>query len=202
MREAERNLAAATAQIGVAKAQLYPALNLSGSLDTAAGGVGGLFESITGSLFAGLTQSIFNGGRLKAQVRSSQAAAEGALAAYKSSVLTALEDIENALVALSAAQERERQFAIAFDAANASALLARSQYRTGLTDFTTLNTQEAALVSARNGLVQARSDKATALIALYTALGGGWDSTVTPTAPPPTASSPAGSPPTESPRKN
>lgn len=193
VREAERNLAAATAQIGVAKAQLYPALNLSGSLDTAAGGVGGLFESITGSLFAGLTQSIFNGGRLKAQVRSSQAAAEGALAAYKSSVLTALEDIENALVALSAAQERERQFAIAFDAANASALLARSQYRTGLTDFTTLNTQEAALISARNGLVQARSDKATALIALYTALGGGWDSAVTPTAPPPTASPPTGS---------
>jgi NodT family efflux transporter outer membrane factor (OMF) lipoprotein len=184
VRSAERNLAAATAQIGVAEAQLFPALNISGSLNSSAAGLGGLLDTITGSLFAGLTQAIFNGGRLNAQVRSSRAAAEGALAAYKASVLTALEDVENAIVALNAAQERERQFAIAYDAANASAILARSQYRSGLTDFTTLNTQEAALISARNGLVQARSDKATALIALYVALGGGWDSAVTPTAPP------------------
>ena len=93
-----------------------------------------------------------------------------------------LEDVENAVVALRSAQERERQFAIAYDAANNSAILARSQYRSGLTDFTTLNQQEASLISARNGLVQARSDKATALIALYDALGGGWDATVVPTA--------------------
>ena len=90
--------------------------------------------------------------------------------------------IENAIVALQTAQAREREFAIAYDASSNSALLARSQYRSGLTDFTTLNTQEAALISARNGLVQARSDKATALIALYGALGGGWDASVTPTA--------------------
>jgi NodT family efflux transporter outer membrane factor (OMF) lipoprotein len=184
VRAAERNLAAATAQIGVAKAQLFPALNISGSLDTNAGAIGGLFETITGGLFAGISQAIFNGGRLNAQVRSSRAAADGAFAAYKSTVLTALEDIENALVALQAAQSREQQFLIAFDAANASAILARSQYRSGLTDFTTLNTQEAALISARNGLVQARSDKATALIALYTALGGGWDASAAPAAPP------------------
>lgn len=183
VRAAERNLAAATAEIGVAKAQLFPALNISGSLDTNAPNIGGLFETITGGLFAGISQAIFNAGRLNAQVRSSRAAADGAFAAYKSTVLTALEDTENAIVALQSAQEREQQFAIAYDAANASAILARSQYRSGLTDFTTLNTQEAALISARNGLVQARSDKATALIALYTALGGGWDSSVTPTAP-------------------
>ncbi|MDB5713641.1 MAG: transporter, partial [Sphingomonadales bacterium] len=82
------------------------------------------------------------------------------------------------------AQVREREFAIAYDASNNSAILARSQYRSGLTDFTTLNTQEAALISARNGLVSARSDKATALISLYTALGGGWDPAVTPIASP------------------
>jgi NodT family efflux transporter outer membrane factor (OMF) lipoprotein len=182
VRGAERNLAAATAQIGVAKAQLFPALNISGSLDSSAPGVGGLLDTITGGLFAGLTQAIFNGGRLNAQVRSSRAAADGAFAAYKSTVLTAMEDVENAIVALQTAQERERQFIIAYDAANNSAILARSQYRSGLTDFTTLNTQESALISARNGLVQARSDKATALIALYVALGGGWDSSVVPTA--------------------
>jgi NodT family efflux transporter outer membrane factor (OMF) lipoprotein len=183
VRAAERTLAAATAQIGVAKAQLFPALNISGSLSANAGNFSDVLDTITGGLFAGISQAIFNGGRLNAQVRSSRAAADGAFAAYKSSVLTALEDVENAVMALRTADERSAQFAIAYDAANNSALLARSQYRTGLVDFTTLNTQEASLISARNGLVQARSDRATALIALYAALGGGWDSSVTPTAP-------------------
>ncbi|WP_052223135.1 efflux transporter outer membrane subunit [Novosphingobium malaysiense] len=181
VRAAERNLAAATAQIGVARAQLFPALSISGNIDTNAAAFGSLFETITGGLFAGLSQAIFNGGRLNAQVRSSRAAADAAFAAYKQSVLTALEDIENAVVALDTAQRREREYAIAYDAANNSAILARSQYRSGLTDFTTLNTQEAALVSARNGLVQARADRATALVALYVALGGGWDSEAPPT---------------------
>ncbi len=175
VRAAERQLAASTAQIGVAKAQLLPQFNISGSLDTNAANFGGLLDTITGGLFGGISQAIFNAGRLNAQVRSSRAAADGAFAAYKSSVLTALEDVENAVVALQSAEERERQFAIALDASNNSALLARAQYRSGLTDFTTLNTQESALISARNGLVQARSDRATALIALYDALGGGWD---------------------------
>ena len=183
VRAAERALAAATARIGVAQAQLYPALNISGSLSSAAGGFSSLIDTITGNLFAGLSQTIFGGGRLRAQVRSSEAAAEGALAAYRQTVLTALEDVENALVAHDAAQRREREFAVALDAANASALLARSSYRSGLTDFTTLSAQEAALVSARNGLVQARSDKAQALIALYVALGGGWDADASPTHP-------------------
>jgi len=184
IRAAERSLAAATAQIGVSKAQLFPRLTISGSLDANSSDFGSLFDTITGGLFAGISQTIFNAGRLNAQVRSSRAAADGAFAAYRSTILNALEDTENASVALRAATQREEQFAIAYDAALNSALLARSQYRSGLTDFTTLNTQEAALVSARNGLVQARADKAAALIALYAALGGGWDASITPTAPP------------------
>ena len=183
VRSAERSLAAATARIGVAKAKLYPSLNITGSIDTNAGSLTHVLDTITGGLFAGISQTIFDGGTLSAQVRSSRAVADGAFAAYKSSVLTAMEDIENAIVALRSAQERERQFAIALDAANNSAILARSQYRTGLTDFTTLNTQESALISAQNGLVQAQSDKATALVALYVALGGGWNSSTVPVAP-------------------
>ena len=182
VRAAERNLASAVALIGVSKAQLLPSLNIGGSLSAGAGNFSSLLDTITGGLFASIGQAIFNGGRLNAQVRSDRAAADGAFAAYKSTILIALEDVENAVMALRSANEREAQFAIAFDAANISAILARSQYRSGLTDFTTLNTQESSLISARNGLVQARSDKATALIALYTALGGGWDSTTIPTA--------------------
>ena len=183
VRAAERTLAAATAQIGVAKAALYPALAISGNLNTNATSLGGIGDAITGSLFAGLTQAIFNGGRLRSQVRSQEAAADAAFFAYKGTVLTALEDVENAIAALDSAREREAQFRIALDAANNSALLGRLQYRNGLTDFTTLNTQESALLSAQNGLTQARSDQATALIQLYVALGGGWDTTTIPQAP-------------------
>ncbi|MEG3123709.1 efflux transporter outer membrane subunit [Sphingomonas sp. GB1N7] len=175
VRAAERNLAAATAQIGVAKAALYPALAISGSVSTNATVVGSLFDQIAGQLFAGLTQAIFNGGRLRAQVRANEAAAQGSFGLYKSTVLTGLEDVENAVVALDSAQRRAAQFTIALDAANNSAILSRSQYRAGLTDFTTLNTTESSLLTARNGLSQAQSDQATAVIQLYLALGGGWN---------------------------
>lgn len=174
---AERALAAATARIGIAQAQLYPRFNLTGNINTNAGSIGGLFDTVIGSLFAGVTQLIFDGGRARAQVRANEAATDGALAAYKGTVLTALEDVENAVVALSTATAREREFTTALDAANTTALLARLQYRSGLTDFITLNQAESALLSARNGLTQARADKATALVQLYLALGGGWDST-------------------------
>ena len=175
VRAAERALAAATARIGIAKAQLYPALAITGNIDTNATALGSIGRAVTGGLFAGLTQAIFNGGRLRSQVRSAQAATEVALAQYKGTVLTALEDVENALSAYRAAQERQEQFAIALTAANNSAILGRSQYRSGLTDFTTLNQQELTLLSARNGLTQAQADQATALVQLYAALGGGWD---------------------------
>ena len=175
VRAAERALAAATARIGVAKAQLYPALAISGNIQTNATSLGGIGDAITGGLFAGLTQAIFNGGRLRSQVRGSEAAAETALAAYRSTVLLALEDVENALTAYRSAQERQREFGIALDAARTSALLSRNLYRSGLTDFTTLNNQELSLLSAQNGLTQAQADQAAALVALYAALGGGWD---------------------------
>ncbi|HWK35837.1 efflux transporter outer membrane subunit [Sphingomonas sp.] len=181
---AERNLAAATAQIGVAKAQLYPALRITGSLDTNATALSHIGDVITGGLFAGLSQLIFDAGRARAQVRSSEAAADGALLAYKGTVLAALEDVENAIFALRTAREREREYTVALDAANSTAILSRSQYQAGLTDFTTLNQAESALLSARNGLVQAQADQATALVQLYVALGGGWDSTTIPEAPP------------------
>ncbi|WEJ98078.1 MAG: efflux transporter outer membrane subunit [Candidatus Sphingomonas phytovorans] len=183
VRAAERRLAAATAQIGVTEAQLYPALGITGNIGTAAASFGGLADIVTGSLFASLSQLIFDGGRVRSQVRAQRAAAEGALAAYKQTVLTALEDVENALTALQSAKDRQAQFAIALDAAANSAILSRSQYRAGLTDITTLNTNESALLSAQNGLSNARADQAQALVQLYLALGGGWDSNAVPQAP-------------------
>lgn len=184
VRAAERQLAAATAEIGVAQAALYPALAFSGNINTNSSSFGNLGEAITGSLFAGLTQAIFNGGRLRSQVRGARAAADVAFAAYRGTVLVALEDVENALVARRSAEAREREFAVALDAARNFALLSRSQYRAGLTDFTTLAQAEAALLSAQNGLTQARSDAAVATVQLFSALGGGWHPDTVPDAEP------------------
>jgi outer membrane protein, multidrug efflux system len=189
VRAAERNLAAATAQIGVATAQLYPALSIGGSIDAGATALDALLDTITGRLFANIAQTIFDAGRTRSQVRSAQAAADGAFLGYKQTVLTSLEDIENAIVALDSARRREVEFRIALEAASNQAILARMQYRSGLADFITLNQAESALLSARNGLVQAQSDQSTALVALYTALGGGWDSSSVPQAPSPTPTS-------------
>ncbi|MHA6719020.1 efflux transporter outer membrane subunit [Sphingomonas sp. RS6] len=176
VRSAERSLASATAQVGVATAALYPSLSITGSLTTNASAFRTLGDTITGQLFGSLTQTIFDGGRLRSQLRSARASADEAFASYKQTVLTALEDTENAVVSLASAEERSRQYAIALDSANISAILSRSQYQSGLTDFTTLSTAESTLLTARNNLAQAQSDRATALIQLYVALGGGWDS--------------------------
>ncbi|GAA0744174.1 RND transporter [Sphingomonas sp. ABOLD] len=175
VRAAERNLAAASAQIGVSRAQLYPSLSLGGSISSGSSSVRSLLDLITGRAFANVAQTIFDSGRLRSQLRSARAGADGAFYSYKASVLQAMEEIENAIVALQAAREREAAFRTALEAATNQALLARFQYRSGLTDFTTLNQSESALLSAKNGLSQAESEQATALIQLYVALGGGWD---------------------------
>lgn len=183
IRAAERNLASATAQIGVTQAQLYPSFAIGGSIDAGSSALSSLFDVLTGRLFANVAQTIFDAGRTRSQVRSAQAAADSAFLTYKQTVLTSLEDIENAAVALQSAQRRVADFREALDASNNQAILARTQYRAGLTDFTTLNQAENQLLSAQNGLTQARSDQSTALIQLYLSLGGGWDSTTTPQAP-------------------
>ena len=174
VRSAERALAAATARIGVAQAQLYPSLGISGNIGTNATSFSNLFDLITGSVFANVAQLIFDGGRLASQVRSQRAATDAAFAAYKQSVLTALEDVENAMASLTSARQRAAEFRIAFEASNNAAILARSQYQAGLIDFQTLSTSETTLLNARNSLAAAQADEVLAIAQLYNALGGGW----------------------------
>jgi len=174
VRSAERQLAAATARIGVAKAALFPALSIGGNIDTAAARIGKLGDLLTGSLFANITQTIFDAGRRNAQVRSARAGADLAFASYRQTVLNGLEDVENAIQALEAAKARQAELAGALDASNNAAIYARSQYRSGLIDFLTLLQSEQSLLSARDQLASARADQALALVRLYLALGGGW----------------------------
>ncbi|UXC91348.1 efflux transporter outer membrane subunit [Sphingobium sp. RSMS] len=174
VRSAERALAAATARIGVAQAQLYPSLGISGNIGTTSNSFKDLFSLVTGGLFANVAQVIFDGGRLASQVRSQRAATDAAFAAYKQAVLSALEDVENAMASLSSARARKTEFATAYEASNNAAILARSQYQAGLIDFQTLSQSENSLLNARNSLAGAQSDEVLGLAQLYNALGGGW----------------------------
>jgi len=184
VRSAEQQLAAATARIGVAKAALFPALSITGNINTPAARIGGLGDLLTGGLFAGITQTIFDAGRRSSQVRSARAGADLAFASYRQTVLSGLEDVENAIQSLEAAKARQAELEVALDASNNAAIYARSQYRSGLIDFLTVLQSEQALLSARDQLASAQADQALALVQLYLALGGGWQpETITPGTP-------------------
>jgi NodT family efflux transporter outer membrane factor (OMF) lipoprotein len=171
---AERSLAAETARIGVQTAQLYPALRLSGSFSGSATALADLPSAAIGNLVSSITAPIFQGGQIRAAIEGQRASTDAALAAYRSAVLTALEDVENALTSLAAADRRERDVAIAAQAARNAVLYARSQYRAGLIDFQALLESERSLLSSQDSSATARADRATATVQLYKALGGGW----------------------------
>lgn len=175
VRQAEAALLADTARIGVARAQLLPLVRLTGNIGTSSFGIGNLFDVVTGGLFAGVSQLIFDGGRARAQVAGAEAAAQGSLAAWEQTILAALEDVESAAVAMRSARERVQLNGAALEAANNAALLARSQYQAGLIDFQTLLTTENQLLGARNALAASEAERANAFIALNQALGGGWN---------------------------
>ncbi|WP_447931132.1 efflux transporter outer membrane subunit [Sphingopyxis fribergensis] len=173
VRQAEAALLADTARIGIARAQLLPLVRLTGNIGTSSFGIGNLFDVVTGGLFAGVSQLIFDGGRARAQVAGAEAAAKASLAAWEQAILRALEDVESAAVALTAARDRVVLFGTALEAANNAALLARSQYQSGLIDFQTLLTAESQLLGARNALAASEAERANAFIVLNQALGGG-----------------------------
>ncbi len=171
---AEARLAADLDRIGVARAQLYPIARLSGTIGTGAVGVGDLFDIVTGNVFAGLSQLIFDGGRARSQIEASQAIADGSLADWRQSILVALEEVESSAVDLRNGGARVTALTEARDGAQNAALLARSQYEAGLIDFQTLLVTESQLLSTRTAQVNAEAARAQAFISLARALGGGW----------------------------
>lgn len=177
VRSAEASLLSRTARIDGARAQLLPLVRLSGTIGTSSTGLDNLFDLITGNVFGTVSQLIFDGGRTRAQIDGAEAAARGALAAWRLSILGALEEVETSAVDLRKANERVVLFDEALDAASNSAILARSQYQAGLTDFRNLLTSENQLLSARNSQVSAQAERASAFVRLTQALGGGWQPT-------------------------
>jgi NodT family efflux transporter outer membrane factor (OMF) lipoprotein len=173
---AERAVAAEVARIGVAQAELYPALRLGGSLTSTSFTFGDLGRDLVSAIGGSITVPLFQGGQLRARVEGQRAAADAALAGYENAVLQALEDVDNAMQAIIAAQEREQQLEIAQAAAERSVALARTRYQSGLIDFQSLLDAERSLLSTRESRLNARAARAGASVQLYKALGGGWPS--------------------------
>ncbi|HBB41851.1 MAG: RND transporter [Nitrospirae bacterium CG18_big_fil_WC_8_21_14_2_50_70_55] len=177
VRVAERQVAAAAARRGVAQANRYPTLTLSGSLGLQALTVGGLSggEATTRSLLAQVAAPIFDAGRLRQEVRIQDALLDQARAAYEAAVLTALEEVENGLVALANGRHHRQALQDAAAAAARAATLTRSQYAAGLVDFQTVLDTQTSRLAVDDALATSEGEVATALIQLYKALGGGWD---------------------------
>jgi multidrug efflux system outer membrane protein len=176
IRIAERQLAAATADIGASKADLFPSVSISGLLGLNALTPGGLNsgQAYYYNLGAAIAWNMLDFGRIRSRIRRNEARADAALATYEKTVLTALEETEGALISFDRNQRRAESLFKAAHASEQAAKLARVRFEAGVTDFLIVLDAERQLLADRDGLAQAQTDAGTSLIAVYKALGGGW----------------------------
>src|SRR5215510_9794348 len=179
VRRIERELAAATARIGVATADLFPRFSLTGTLGVAAIDAGKVFTGASrfSSLGPQMVWPIFAGGRIRANIRVQEARQEATLARYEQTVLDALAETEDALVAYGEEQTRQQRLAEAVDASQVALTLSRELYLRGLVDFLSVLDNQRSLYAAQDQRVQSERTLIVALIAIYKALGGGWEAT-------------------------
>ncbi len=181
---AERRVASANAQIGVAQAGFFPALLLSASGGYEAASLAKWFSapSLFWSLGAALAQTIFEGGKRRAAKEQAVASYDAAVASYRESALTALQGVEDNLVALRLLEEEARQQAAAVDAAERSLTLARNRYEGGITIYLEVLTTQAIALSNERNAVDIETRRMTASVNLIKALGGGWSASDLPSA--------------------
>jgi multidrug efflux system outer membrane protein len=192
VRAAEYQVSAAAARVGQAEAARLPNFQLGGSLGLSALTLGALGNSaaVASALLASVSLPVFDGGALRAQVRAQQAALDAARVAYQATVLTALKDVEDALVALHGNRERLSYLQRAAVAAASAARLARQRYGSGLIDFQTVLDTQRSQLAAQDSVASAGTELAANHVRLYKALGGGWRSDGGEALPSPTPASP------------
>lgn len=178
IQQAEATLIAANAQIGVARAQFFPNLSISGS-----GGVGGdslssIFDPAGKTIYGigTLTQPLFEGGKLRSQLQLSQQTKEEMVLNYQKTISGAFRDVSNALIALNKQRDYREQQEKLVEAAKDATRLARIRYQGGSTGYLEVLTTDSNLYAAQLNLVSAEQGEALALVQLYSALGGGWQS--------------------------
>ena len=179
LRAAQLTVAAASERVYKAKTQWFPSLSLSGNIGTQAATIGTLGASGTGiaALAGALSMPLLNWGDQVTAAKEAEASLEKARSTYLATLLKALEETENALTAIQTAQTRTAPLTIALSAAESAADLTMKSYRAGIVDYqNVLNTQRS-LLTARENARTNEADMASALITLYTALGGAWEAT-------------------------
>jgi outer membrane protein, multidrug efflux system len=178
VRAAERRLAAATAQVGVATADLFPRVNVTGFVGFLSGDVGSLFRASSGndarawSVEPAVSWSAFDFGSVKARLRASKAQDDEAAANYEKTVLTALEDTGNAFVAYARQQDQLKSLDEQAAASRRAAELAEIQYRNGVADFLNLLDAQRTQLAAEDAVAQAETGVNVDVVAIYKALGG------------------------------
>jgi outer membrane protein, multidrug efflux system len=182
IRRAEAQLHSTTARIGVATADLFPRFALTGSAGTSGRNLAQVanWDNRFWSIGPGVSWNIFDAGRIRSNIAVQNARQEQVLASYTRTVLTALRDVESALIAYEKEQQHRRSLAAAVEANRRAVVLATRLYTEGQTDFLNVLSAQGALYSSEDALVQSDRTIATNLVALYKALGGGWE-TSTPT---------------------
>ena len=177
IRAAERRLAAATADVGVQVAELYPDFQLFGQVGTQALSVGDLVESASGfgALTGMIDWPIFQGGAIRARIDAAEVDAERAAVRYEQTVLQALGETEETLARYAEALNTRQELARTVAKSEQAAELARQRYRQGAASFVAVLDAESDLAEARRRLAQSETRTLTRLVALYKALGGGWD---------------------------
>jgi len=176
VRAAEATLHEASAEIGVATANMLPQFNLTGDIGTEAATLGGMFASGTGiwSLAAGVTQPLFHGGTLLHEKRAAEAAYDAAAAQYRSTVLSAFQNVADTLRALQSDADALQASTAAERSAADSLALAQDQYRLGAISYIELLNAETTYRQTVIVFVQAQANRYADTAALFEALGGGW----------------------------
>jgi NodT family efflux transporter outer membrane factor (OMF) lipoprotein len=180
---AERKMAAANAQIGVAKAAYYPSLSLSGSLGYASADLASLFTSPSFFWALGpmtLAATLFDAGARKAQTEQAMAAYDGTVAFYRQTVLTGFQDVEDNLAALRILDEEAQMQEQAVNSAHESVTLTTNQYRAGFVSYLNVVTAQTIALTNERAAITIGGQRLTAAVLLVKALGGGWSVPETP----------------------
>lgn len=176
---AERRVAAANEQIGVARAAYYPNIGLTGSYGTSGSSVANLFSvsNAVWSLGLSAAQTLFNGGATRAAVAGAEAAQQAATARYRETVLEAFGNVEDQLAASHVLAQQTVLRRQASDAADQVETQFLNRYKEGQVSYTEVVQAQATALSARRALVQAQADRQTTAVALIQSIGGGWHTT-------------------------
>jgi NodT family efflux transporter outer membrane factor (OMF) lipoprotein len=173
---AERRVAAANADIGVARAAFFPTFSLTGSGNSSSSRLGDLFSASANTWSLGLSaaQTLFDAGARKARVEEARAAYDASVADYRQTALTAFGDVENQLTGVRVLERRYGLLKTSSDAADQTEQMLLNQYKAGQVAYTDVVTAQASALSARRSLLQAGVARQTTAVALIQALGGGW----------------------------